>query len=135
MSDFSLKRDLGAWHVGHGFYGECESVEAVFYPKRENYYLGVGINLTYEGCYQLRISDMKQLDRRKHRLILLKSYCHNVVLKTIYLDFDALNINPKGPIKLKLTFTNFAGEQLIKLMTLGLTEREAEAEIINGFLR
>ena len=27
-----------------------------------------------------------------------------------------------------------AGEQLIKLMTLGLTEQEAEEEIINGFL-
>ena len=28
-----------------------------------------------------------------------------------------------------------AGEQLIKLMTLGLTEKQAEEEIINGFLR
>lgn len=28
-----------------------------------------------------------------------------------------------------------AGEQLIKLMTLGLTESEAEAQIINGFLK
>lgn len=28
-----------------------------------------------------------------------------------------------------------AGEQLMKLMTLGLTEKEAEEEIINGFLR
>ena len=28
-----------------------------------------------------------------------------------------------------------AGEQLTKLMTLGLTEAEAEAEIVNGFLR
>lgn len=28
-----------------------------------------------------------------------------------------------------------AGEQIIKLMTLGLTEEEAEAQIINGFLR
>ena len=28
-----------------------------------------------------------------------------------------------------------AGEQLIKLMTLGLSEREAEEEIIHGFLR
>jgi len=28
-----------------------------------------------------------------------------------------------------------AGEQLIKLMTLGLNEKEAEAEIINGFLK
>ncbi len=28
-----------------------------------------------------------------------------------------------------------AGEQLVKLMTLGLTEKEAEAQIINGFLK
>ena len=28
-----------------------------------------------------------------------------------------------------------AGEQLIKLMTLGLTEEEAEEEIVNGFLK
>lgn len=28
-----------------------------------------------------------------------------------------------------------AGEQIIKLMTLGLTEAEAEAEIVNGFLK
>ena len=28
-----------------------------------------------------------------------------------------------------------AGEQLIKLMTLGLTEQEAEEQIISGFLR
>ena len=27
-----------------------------------------------------------------------------------------------------------AGDQLIKLMTLGLTEKQAEEEIINGFL-
>ena len=28
-----------------------------------------------------------------------------------------------------------AGEQLIKLMTLGLTEKEAEEHIVNGFLK
>ena len=28
-----------------------------------------------------------------------------------------------------------AGEQLIKLMTLGLTEHEAEEQIINGFMK
>ena len=28
-----------------------------------------------------------------------------------------------------------AGDQLIKLMTLGLSEEEAEAQIINGFLK
>ena len=28
-----------------------------------------------------------------------------------------------------------AGEQLIKLMTLGLTEKEAEEQIVKGFLK
>ena len=28
-----------------------------------------------------------------------------------------------------------AGEQLTKLMTLGLTEKEAEEQIVNGFLK
>ena len=28
-----------------------------------------------------------------------------------------------------------AGEQIIKLMTLGLTEKEAEDQIVNGFLK
>ena len=33
------------------------------------------------------------------------------------------------------TIGKIAGEQLIKLMTLGLTEKEAEQQIINGFLK
>ena len=28
-----------------------------------------------------------------------------------------------------------AGEQIVKLMTLGMTEEEAEAQIVNGFLK
>ena len=28
-----------------------------------------------------------------------------------------------------------AGEQIVKLMTLGLTEEEAETQIVNGFLK
>ena len=33
------------------------------------------------------------------------------------------------------TIGKIAGEQLMKLMTLGLSEKEAEQEIINGFLK
>lgn len=33
------------------------------------------------------------------------------------------------------TIGKIAGDQLVKLMTLGLTEKEAEAQIINGFLK
>ena len=34
-----------------------------------------------------------------------------------------------------LKLGQIAGEQLIKLMTLGLTEKEAEEQIVNGFLK
>ena len=33
------------------------------------------------------------------------------------------------------TVGKIAGEQLIKLMTLGLTEQQAEEQIVNGFLK
>ena len=33
------------------------------------------------------------------------------------------------------TIGKIAGEQLIKLMTLGLSEKEAEEQIVNGFLK
>ncbi len=35
----------------------------------------------------------------------------------------------------RLFFIKNRGEQLIKLMTLGLTEAEAEEQIISGFLK
>lgn len=36
---------------------------------------------------------------------------------------------------MKLLFGKIAGEQLVKLMTLGLSEKESENTIINGFLK
>ena len=42
---------------------------------------------------------------------------------------------PEASLIHEAAIGKIAGEQLIKLMTLGLTEKEAEEEIINGFLR
>ena len=44
-------------------------------------------------------------------------------------------VNPEASLIHEAAIGKIAGEQLIKLMTLGLTEKEAEEEIINGFLR
>ena len=41
----------------------------------------------------------------------------------------------QGDNKAVFHVTGIAGEQIIKLMTLGLTEAEAEEQIINGFLK
>ena len=43
--------------------------------------------------------------------------------------------HPEAGLIHEAAIGKIAGEQLIKLMTLGLSEKEAEEEIINGFLR
>ncbi|MGM9682796.1 MAG: SufB/SufD family protein [Eubacteriales bacterium] len=43
--------------------------------------------------------------------------------------------NPDASLIHEAAIGKIAGEQLIKLMTLGLTEKEAEEEIISGFLK
>lgn len=48
-------------------------------------------------------------------------------------DLTAANID--ASLIHEAAIGKIAGDQLIKLMTLGLTEEEAEAEIINGFLK
>ena len=44
-------------------------------------------------------------------------------------------LDPDASLIHEAAIGKIAGEQLIKLMTLGLTEKEAEEEIVNGFLR
>lgn len=43
--------------------------------------------------------------------------------------------HPEASLIHEAAIGKIAGEQLIKLMTLGLTEKEAEEEIVNGFLK
>lgn len=48
---------------------------------------------------------------------------------------EILASDPDASLIHEAAIGKIAGEQLIKLMTLGLTEKEAEEEIVNGFLR
>lgn len=48
---------------------------------------------------------------------------------------EILATDPDASLIHEAAIGKIAGEQLIKLMTLGLTEKEAEEEIVNGFLR
>ena len=43
--------------------------------------------------------------------------------------------NPDAALIHEAAIGKIAGEQIIKIMTLGLTEQEAEEQIINGFLK
>ena len=48
---------------------------------------------------------------------------------------EIMAVDPDASLIHEAAIGKIAGEQLIKLMSLGLTEKEAEEEIINGFLR
>ena len=48
---------------------------------------------------------------------------------------EILAQDPDASLIHEAAIGKIAGEQLIKLMTLGLSEKEAEEEIVNGFLR
>lgn len=48
---------------------------------------------------------------------------------------EILAVDPEASLIHEAAIGKIAGEQLTKLMTLGLTEKEAEEEIVNGFLR
>ncbi len=48
---------------------------------------------------------------------------------------EILAVDPDASLIHEAAIGKIAGDQLIKLMTLGLTEKEAEEEIVNGFLR
>ena len=48
---------------------------------------------------------------------------------------EILAVNPDASLIHEAAIGKIAGEQLIKLMTLGLTEAEAEEHIVNGFLK
>ena len=48
---------------------------------------------------------------------------------------EILAHDPEASLIHEAAIGKIAGEQLVKLMTLGLTEKEAEEEIVNGFLR
>ena len=48
---------------------------------------------------------------------------------------EILAVNPDASLIHEAAIGKIAGEQLVKLMTLGLTEKQAEEEIVNGFLK
>ena len=48
---------------------------------------------------------------------------------------EIMAVHPDASLIHEAAIGKIAGEQLVKLMTLGLSEKEAEEEIVNGFLR
>jgi len=66
-----------------------------------------------------------------------KSQCYTIILDCANVKAipEILAEHPDASLIHEAAIGKIAGEQLVKLMTLGLTEKEAEEEIVNGFLR
>ena len=104
------------------------------------------VELDGEGCHTNVIS--RSVARGESKQIFLaringntKCYGHSEC-DTIIMDNAVVSAIPEvtanhldASLVHEAAIGKIAGEQLIKLMTLGLTEREAEEQIVNGFLK
>ena len=65
------------------------------------------------------------------------SECDAIIMENAKISaVPEINANsPDAALIHEAAIGKIAGEQIIKLMTLGLTEQEAEEQIINGFLK
>ena len=78
----------------------------------------------------------------EHSRLLPVSYTHLTECDAIIMDNGKVEAIPSlaandidAALIHEAAIGKIAGEQLIKLMTLGLSEKEAEEQIVNGFLK
>lgn len=104
------------------------------------------VDLNGEGCSAKLVSrsvardESKQIFRSKivgNAASYGHSECDAIIMDKgiVIAEPEIVANNVDAELIHEATIGKIAGEQLIKLMTLGLTEKEAEAQIINGFLK
>lgn len=104
MVQNNFERDFGGWHVYRKFYGDAASSEATLIPRKESFYLGVGLNIGFEGTYQLRITDKSFESTGKYTIFLAKRTTTLVTLEKAAFDPERFRIQMEKPFKLKLEF-------------------------------
>lgn len=90
MDKNGFVRAYEGWHTDKKFYGSASAVEATFKIKPNATYIGVGINIGFEGNYQLRF-------KTDNTVILIKRSNYNYILKSVQVG------PPDGEISLKLS--------------------------------
>ncbi len=65
------------------------------------------------------------------------SECDSIIMESAKISAipEITANNPDAALIHEAAIGKIAGEQIVKLMTLGLTEAEAEAQIVSGFLK
>lgn len=99
-SNFELAYE--GWHVYREFYGDATAVEAELRLKQQNVYVGIGINIGFEGSYQLRITD-KTFDKTgKYYLFISKRTTTLTTLTSIALEPEEYRVCKGEVFRLRL---------------------------------
>ena len=101
-----FKRAFGAWYVYRDFHGNTTQVEATLVPIKPSFYLGVGINVNFEGAYQLRLTDKSVNVTGKYSLFLAKKSTTTVTLKKVEVDPSVYDLAQGKPFTLKMECVN-----------------------------
>ena len=70
MGRKDFERAFEGWHLYRDFYGNATSVEATITYEKENFFLGVGMGITFEGSYQLRLTDKSYKETGMYKFFL-----------------------------------------------------------------
>ena len=97
-----FERAFGGWHVYREFHGNTTSVEATLVPTKPSFYLGVGINVNFEGSYQLRLTDKSVPTTGKYTLFLAKNTTALVTLNKVEIEAEEYDLGLHKPFTLKV---------------------------------
>ena len=79
-------RGYEGWHLRKGIFGNAESVEADFCIHCDSCNVGLGLNIGYEGSYQLRVTDRIWQAKGRYALALVKRDGGLKLLQSLFLD-------------------------------------------------
>ena len=135
-----------AMAVSEGLWDDCDFIRHCAYGT--NYATGkTGARLCYISAtyYEIAPGEFgKNQEPLPHMINRLRAAAEEAGLTDLFYGVDEGRIlavpsleanSTEAALVHEAAIGKIAGEQIIKLMTLGLTEAEAEEQIINGFLK
>ena len=102
MNNKDFERAFEGWHLYRNFYGSATVVEATITYSKESFYLGVGMNITFEGSYQLRLTDKTFAKTGKYQLYLCKRQFTTQGLCSVEIDPNEYGIMQEKTFTLRL---------------------------------
>ena len=135
----TLASILEAKRVAQGYYenpvgatsrGDWEQYLKIIELRENEYQL-------YVDMVIMGMNDLPEIERQVLKWWLMDNYEDSIIMDNgRILAIPSLEANNVDAMLVhEAAIGKIAGDQLTKLMTLGLTEQQAEEQIINGFLR